>query len=95
MYKFIKAYNFIVWGITENAEITSFSSRDEDEFRGFIHGRMNYETKVFRLSSSRSFGDRKKHEKKQEKKFQLSTIGYLMFNNYYVNLDQCVPIPFI
>ena len=99
VYKFVESYNFVVWGVTENNEITSFSCREGDEFRGFIHGFMDYDTNKFRYQYSTSMRDTKKDLKKRSKyekgSFKLSTIGYLMFNNYYVNLDNCVPIPFL
>ena len=99
VYKFVESYNFVVWGLAENNEITSFSCREEDEFRGFIHGFMDYNTHKFRSEYSVSMRDTKKDLKKRSKyekgQFKLSTIGYLMFNNYYVNLDNCVPIPFL
>lgn len=99
VYKFINAYNFIVWGITENIEINSFSSREVDIFNGFIHGNMNYDTinyrAIFSVSMRDTVKDIKLKKEVEEGKYKLSSIGYLMFDKYFVNLDSCVPIPFL
>ena len=71
--------NFIIWDLQSNNEVSSFFSQKYDQFKGFIHGDI----------------EAIEQDYLKEEIYKKSKIGYLMFQNFYVNLETCVPCPTI
>lgn len=85
-YEVGKSENILVWDIFKNREYDSFNGRPQDKFMFYCNG----------VSSNES---EKSEEKEDDEEntviYQPSKIGYLMCNNYFINLDNMIPSPYI
>ena len=93
-----KSQNFMIWDLQSNNEVSSFFSKPDDQFKGFIHGDTEAIEKE-RVEKEALAKERKLKKKvstlHNKEKYKMSKIGYLMFQNFYVNLDTCIPFPTI
>ena len=88
VYTFKTGCNIIVWDIKTNEEFSNFASREEDAFRFYVQGDQTSELPEENDSQN-------KDENKKKKPFKLSKTGYLVFNNYYVDIETMIPAPFM
>jgi hypothetical protein len=79
-YMFSDTENIIIWDIKNNKEYNHFSTRKGDQFLFYCHGGQNHYT-----------GD----EEIANRAFGYSELGYLVFNKYFVDMDNMIPNPFI
>jgi len=136
-YSFKEKNNIVVWDFEENKEVSSFSSRETDEFISFIYGPIEQVTEAieykesFKETKKKGIkkkekveevkdrkekykienGDGEEQNKKEEpnedekseddelnedgEKYMISSTGYIIFDNYYVNLDTMLPYPYL
>lgn len=100
IYNFKNASNTIIWDIKENREIDNFAARDGDKLMFYAHcpevkvieALAEEQKQKARLKQKRTS---REHIPENERKYYLSHTGYLMFNNYYVNLTTLIPTPFM
>lgn len=88
VYTFKTGCNIIVWDIKTNEEFSNFASREEDTFKFYVQGDQTPELPEENDSQN-------KDENKKKKPFKLSKTGYLVFNNYYVDIETMIPAPFM
>ena len=88
VYTFKTGCNIIVWDIKTNEEFSNFASREEDNFMFYVQGDQTPE-----LPEENDSQD--KDENKKKKTFKLSKTGYLVFDNYYVDIETMIPAPFM
>jgi len=109
-YKFDDTENIVIWDIKKNMEYDNFTTRNNDKFMFYCNGLQrpdNPESLVpakkepVKENPDKKDGKKSKKCKKDKKteeshsEYNFSEMGYLMFNNYYVNIDNMVPSPFI
>ena len=100
IYNFKNASNTIIWDIKENREIDNFAARDGDELMFYAHSPEAQVMEALAEDQKQKARLKKKRESREhipenERKYYLSHTGYLMFNNYYVNLSTLIPTPFM
>jgi hypothetical protein len=78
--------NILIWDLHKNREYDSFNGRPNDRFMFYCNGISSDEVEK---------SDNKDDEEGQAVTYQYSRIGYLMCNNYFINLDNMIPSPFI
>ena len=88
IYRFKTSTNTIVWDIKQNYEVANFASREEDNLLFYIQGDQSPDDEHENKNSN-------KDGKPTKKMFRLSKTGYLVFNNYYVDLETMIPAPFM
>jgi hypothetical protein len=82
-YKFEDFENVIIWDIKENIEYDNLAGRQGDKFKFYCHGGIE-----------KTMQDHSGAEIETELD-NFSERGYLVFNNYYVDIDSMVPVPYI
>ena len=87
VYKFESSENIMIWDLENNEEYDNFQTRESDKFKFYCNG-------VKRIKQEDEQAQQNEDEQKEEK-WEFSEKGYLMFDQYYVNIDDMVPSPFI
>jgi hypothetical protein len=75
--------------LEKDREYDNFSTRENDKFRFYCFGYRGEGGDEEESEVSQVSQEEEKYEKKPSK------LGYLMFNNYYVDLDIMIPSPYI
>ena len=86
--------NFMIWDLQSNSEVSSFFSNPTDSFKGFIHGDTEaVQKEMAEKAKLAKFRGKRKQLIASREVYTMSRIGYLMFENFFVNLETCVPSP--
>lgn len=95
-YKLFETQCYVVWNIKTNREQTSFIAQPDDSFTGFVHGNIDPP------KTKEEIAKEKKEKQKSDDidkiikdEFKLSITGYLMFSQFFVNLDTGIPSPIL
>lgn len=88
-YKFEETENILIWDIEKDIEYDNFSTKKGDIFRFYCQGIPKEKKPPSRYSPWLE------PPPENVSRWKYSERGYLMFNYYFVNLDNMIPSPYI